>query len=43
MGGERLDMEIADFPTLGKRTVRHGLKTTVYPIDGEALGPYPKL
>ncbi len=43
MGGERLDVEIADFPTLGKRMVRHGMKTTVYPLDGEALGPYPKL
>jgi uncharacterized cupin superfamily protein len=43
MGGERLDVEIADFPKLGKRMVRHGLATAVYPIDGEALGPYPKL
>jgi uncharacterized cupin superfamily protein len=43
MGGESVDVEIADFPKLGKRMVRHGMKTAVYPLEAEALGAYPKL
>lgn len=43
MGGEAIDVEICDFPTFKKRMVRHGMKTVVYPLDGEAMGPYPKL
>jgi uncharacterized cupin superfamily protein len=39
-GGERRDAEVADFPELGKRLVRVGMKATVYPLEtGE--NPFP--
>lgn len=33
MGGESREAEIADFPTLNRRTVRIGKKVEVYPLD----------
>ena len=42
MGGENADIEIADFPTLGRRAVRVGSATTVYDLaDGRPFGPEP--
>jgi uncharacterized cupin superfamily protein len=31
-GGESVDVEVADFPRLGKRLVRIGAEATVYPL-----------
>jgi uncharacterized cupin superfamily protein len=40
MGGESLDVEIGDFPRLGKRMVRRGDKVEVYNLeDGRPFGP----
>src|SRR5262249_43712630 len=40
MGGENLDFEIADFPTLGRRMVRSGGDVTVYDLaDGKPFAP----
>lgn len=40
MGGESLNYEIADFPTLGKRMVRLGDKIEIYNLsDGKPFGP----
>jgi uncharacterized cupin superfamily protein len=41
-GGERKAVEIADFPTVGKRMIRQNWEATLYPIaSGEKL-PTPK-
>jgi uncharacterized cupin superfamily protein len=42
-GGERREMEIADFPRQGKRMVRVGGRISVHSLEAEALGPMPKL
>src|SRR5262249_6249286 len=40
MGGEHLDVEIADFPHLGKRMVRRGENIEIYKLsEAKALGP----
>jgi uncharacterized cupin superfamily protein len=40
MGGESLDVEIADFPRLGKRMVRRGDKVEIYNrSDAKDFGP----
>ena len=40
MGGENLDVEIADFPRLGKRLLRRGDRIEVYNLaDAKAFGP----
>ena len=40
MGGENRDLEIADFPKLGKRMVRSGDKVEIYDIeDAKPFGP----
>ena len=40
MGGENRDVEIADFPKLGRRMVRDGEKVDVYNIaDAKPFGP----
>ena len=40
MGGEHRDVEIADFPTLGKRMLRIGGKVEVYGLaDAKPFGP----
>jgi uncharacterized cupin superfamily protein len=39
-GGERREMEVADFPRLGKRLVRVGMQMTLYDVSaGHALFP----
>jgi len=39
MGGENLEHEIADFPTLGKRMIRTGKSIEIYNLaDGEPFG-----
>ena len=39
MGGENRDTEIADFPKLGKRMVRHGKQVDIYDIaDAKPFG-----
>lgn len=37
VGGENAKMDIVDFPTLGKRTVRAGSEITVYPMEAGAV------
>lgn len=40
MGGENLDHEIADFPKLGKRMVRHSAAIEIYDLaSGKPFGP----
>ena len=40
VGGERLDVEIADFPRLGKRMLRRGQDVEVYESsDAKSFGP----
>jgi uncharacterized cupin superfamily protein len=40
VGGETLDVEIADFPRLGKRMLRRGQDVEVYEIsDAKSFGP----
>ena len=39
MGGEHAKMDVVDFPTLGRRTVRLGDETTVYEVDAAAAFP----
>ena len=40
MGGENRDVEIADFPKLGRRMVRDGQKVDIYNIaDAKPFGP----
>ena len=40
MGGEALDVDVADFPRLGKRMVRRGQDVEVYDIsDDQGFGP----
>lgn len=40
MGGENREVEIADFPKLGKRMVRQGSEVQIYNIaDGKPFGP----
>lgn len=40
MGGEALDVDIADFPRLGKRMVRRGMEVEVYDAsDAKEFGP----
>src|SRR5262249_1408441 len=43
MGGENLDAEVADFPTLNKRMVRMGDELTIYDLSaGGGFGPLAK-
>ncbi len=40
VGGENLDVDIADFPRLGKRMVRRGQDVEIYDIaDAKDFGP----
>ncbi len=40
MGGEALDVDMADFPRLGKRMVRRGMEVEVYDVsDAKEFGP----
>jgi uncharacterized cupin superfamily protein len=40
MGGERLDVEIADFPRLGKRMIRQGQQVEIYDAsNAQPFGP----
>ncbi len=40
VGGENLDVEIADFPRLGKRMIRRGQDVEVYDVsDAKSFGP----
>jgi len=40
MGGEALDVDMADFPRLGKRMVRRGMEVEVYDVsDAKWFGP----
>jgi uncharacterized cupin superfamily protein len=40
VGGERLDVEIADFPRLGKRMLRRGQDVEIYETsDAKSFGP----
>jgi uncharacterized cupin superfamily protein len=40
VGGENLDVEVADFPRLGKRTLWRGQEVEVYEIsDDRSFGP----
>ena len=40
MGGEALDVDIADFPRLGKRMVRRGMDVEIYDVsDARGFGP----
>jgi uncharacterized cupin superfamily protein len=44
MGGERKEVEIADFPRLNKRMVRRGTNISIHPLDSaESMDPFPKL
>ncbi|WP_224242037.1 cupin domain-containing protein [Hyalangium gracile] len=36
-GGERRAVEVADFPRIGKRLVRFGMKAAVYDLDGAVI------
>jgi uncharacterized cupin superfamily protein len=43
-GGERHDVEIADFPRVGKRLLRVGEKIAVHDLDtAQSFGPFEKL
>jgi uncharacterized cupin superfamily protein len=40
VGGENLDVEIADFPRLGKRMLRRGQDVEIYETsDAKSFGP----
>ncbi len=40
MGGEALDVDVADFPRLGKRMVRRGMEVEIYDAsDAKEFGP----
>ncbi len=40
MGGEALDVDVADFPRLGKRMVRRGQEIEIYDVsDAREFGP----
>ena len=40
MGGEVLDVDVADFPRLGKRMVRRGMEVEIYDVsDAKEFGP----
>ena len=40
VGGETLDVEIADFPRLGKRMLRRGQNVEIYEMsDAKGFGP----
>jgi uncharacterized cupin superfamily protein len=40
VGGESHDLEVADFPRLGKRMIRHGQSVEIYDIsDTRSFGP----
>ncbi|CAA9410748.1 MAG: hypothetical protein AVDCRST_MAG01-01-1602 [uncultured Rubrobacteraceae bacterium] len=40
VGGEALDVDVADFPRLGKRMVRHGQEVEIYDVsDAKEFGP----
>jgi uncharacterized cupin superfamily protein len=40
VGGESLDMDIADFPRLGKRMIRSGEKIEIFDIaQAQTFGP----
>jgi uncharacterized cupin superfamily protein len=40
VGGEALDVDVADFPRLGKRMVRRGMEVEVYEVsDAKEFGP----
>jgi len=39
-GGENLDFDVAEFPTLGKRMIRSGQQVDIYDVaDAKAFGP----
>ena len=40
-GGEQAELDVADYPRLGKRLVRIGSKCAVYELDSGAAFPYP--
>jgi uncharacterized cupin superfamily protein len=40
-GGEHAELDVADFPRLGKRLVRIGERSTVYELDSGAALPFP--
>lgn len=40
MGGESLEVEIADFPRHGKRLIRRGAQAEFFPIDGGEQFPW---
>jgi uncharacterized cupin superfamily protein len=40
VGGESLDVEIADFPRLGRRMIRRGEEVEIYDVsDARGFGP----
>ena len=40
VGGENLDLEVADFPRLDRRMIRHGDRVEVYRAsEAEGFGP----
>ena len=41
MGGESREVEIADYPRLGRRMVRRGATMDIYPLDAGV--PFPKV
>jgi uncharacterized cupin superfamily protein len=40
-GGERAQLDVVDFPRLGKRVVRVGNRATVHELDGGTPLPFP--
>ncbi|HJZ84361.1 MAG TPA: cupin domain-containing protein [Polyangia bacterium] len=41
MGGENREFEVADYPHLGRRMVRHGPRVVIYPLEAGAAFPFP--
>ena len=43
MGGENREMDVADFPELGKRMFRHAKGVEIFDLkDAQPFGPLPK-
>jgi uncharacterized cupin superfamily protein len=42
-GGESADFDVADYPRLGKRMVRVGMRATVYDLETGQPFPYPEV
>ena len=40
-GGERAEIDVADYPRLGKRLVRIGMKAVVYDLENGTAMPHP--